>query len=538
MEEKKNENLIDTKDVVNKNKKKKSSKSKVIIIVLSIIIALTLISTGIYLFYLKNDNKAVVTESEKKESPYRMKNNSISDFDLTFLKLETGEKNKIYSPLSIKYALAMLAEGANGESKSQITDIIGDYKSTKYTNSEYLSLANAIYIRDSFKESINKEYIDKLSSKYNAEVKYDTFETAGEINSWVSDKTFGLIKDILNDQDISDKNLFLINSLAINMEWNEKIQSTDMLKGYDVRYHHEDYYDGIMRTNGKSFYALDFNNNKKVKSPRIGASLNNYDIISVLGEENIRKTVSEAYEEWYYTTGGCGREFDVDGYLETYMKELASNYKRVDVSTDFEFYNGEDVKVFAKDLKEYDGTTLQYVGIMPKEVALEDFIKNTNAKSINEYLDNLKKPVLENVAEGKVTKIVGYIPLFKFDYELDLLNDLKKIGITNVFSAEKADLSKLTSQKHTFINSANHKATIDFSNDGIKAGATTMIGGTGGAGCYFEYLYDVPVEVIDLTFDKPYLFLIRDKKTGEIWFTGSVYEPTMADELDARITND
>ena len=42
----------------------------------------------------------------------------------------------------------------------------------------------------------------------------------------------------------------------------------------------------------------------------------------------------------------------------------------------------------------------------------------------------------------------------------------------------------------------------------------------------FEYLYEVPVEHIDLTFDSPYLFLIRDVDTGEVWFTGTVYEPT------------
>ena len=36
----------------------------------------------------------------------------------------------------------------------------------------------------------------------------------------------------------------------------------------------------------------------------------------------------------------------------------------------------------------------------------------------------------------------------------------------------------------------------------------------------------MPVEKIDLTFDKPYIYLIRDKDSGEVWFAGSVYEPT------------
>ena len=51
------------------------------------------------------------------------------------------------------------------------------------------------------------------------------------------------------------------------------------------------------------------------------------------------------------------------------------------------------------------------------------------------------------------------------------------------------------------------------------------MGGMGSTGCWFEYNYEVPVKVIDLTFDKPYLFLIRDKDSGEVWFTGTVYNP-------------
>ena len=34
-----------------------------------------------------------------------------------------------------------------------------------------------------------------------------------------------------------------------------------------------------------------------------------------------------------------------------------------------------------------------------------------------------------------------------------------------------------------------------------------------------------PIEEIDLTFDKPYMFIVRDKETGEVWFVGTVYEP-------------
>ena len=143
----------------------------------------------------------------------------------------------------------------------------------------------------------------------------------------------------------------------------------------------------------------------------------------------------------------------------------------------------------------------------------------------NEIIKNLKEIKAENFTEGKVTRITGYIPLFKFDYQLKLKEDLEKIGVVDVFDEKKADLSNMVTGTSNYIDSVDHKANIEFSNEGIKAAAVTVGGGFGASNCSFEHLYDVPVEEINITFDKPYLFLIRDKDTGEVWFVGTVYEP-------------
>ena len=99
-----------------------------------------------------------------------------------------------------------------------------------------------------------------------------------------------------------------------------------------------------------------------------------------------------------------------------------------------------------------------------------------------------------------------------------------------------ADLSNLTETNDTFISDAKHKANIEFTQDGIKAAAATVVGGAG-AGDWYDYLFEIPTEKIDITFDKPYMFIIRDKTTGETWFTGTVYEPTLWDE-DTTKTNE
>ena len=85
---------------------------------------------------------------------YRISGNILESFDFYFLQLENERENKVYSPLSIKYALGMLAEGADEETKEQIISVIGDYAAKKYINSSNMSFANGLFVKDSYKSTI------------------------------------------------------------------------------------------------------------------------------------------------------------------------------------------------------------------------------------------------------------------------------------------------------------------------------------------------------------------------------------------------
>ena len=61
------------------------------------------------------------------------------------------------------------------------------------------------------------------------------------------------------------------------------------------------------------------------------------------------------------------------------------------------------------------------------------------------------------------------------------------------------------------------------SEKGVKAAATTVI-----------YLEDGAMigevkKPVNIKIDKPFMYVIRDKKTNEIWFVGAVYEPNSWD---------
>ena len=175
---------------------------------------------------------------------------------------------------------------------------------------------------------------------------------------------------------------------------------------------------------------------------------------------------------------------------------------------------------------------------MPKNGSLDKFVETLDAKKLNNYISKLKTIELNNFTKGKITRITGLMPIFKFEYELELQKDLESLGVTNVFVPNHANLINLSSDKSLYISEAKHKANIEFSNEGIKAAAATVVGGAGDVNCSFEYDYDVPVEEIDITFDKPYMFIIRDKDNKEVWFAGTVYEPISCDESETCFISD
>ena len=536
-----------------------------------LIFVVVIIVCAIYFLFnseLFNFGKNVATEIEQPvqaeetkkavKNEYALTDNNFSKFDFSFLKFENEKENKIYSPLSIKYAFKMLEEATTGKSKEQLSDIVGKYDLTKYKSNKNMALANAFFIRDSYKENVKNSYIDLLKTKYDAEIKFDSFENADKINSWVKENTLGLIDELYTDEMVSELDFTLVNALGIDMEWNHKFFDYDdeEIKEY-VEYKHENVY----WDSQAALHKMKFDESQDVSSMYTVATLNNYDIVKDLGEEKIKETVKDEFIKWaneiteetkndpesyeneffhgdyspagiektfedYWAEGNYGDE--VETTPKGYLEELKENYGRVDYSTDFSIYVDNNVKVFAKDLKEYDGKTLQYIGIMPIKEDLDKYIEKTTETDIKDLIKNLKELKRENFKDGVLTEITGYIPKFKFDYEIKLQEGLEKLGVTDVFQSDKANLTELTSDEGAFIGKVVHKANIEFTENGIKAAATTGAGGMGGGG-FFDYSFDIPTEKIDITFDKPYMFIIRDKDTGETWFVGSVYNP-----LDAK----
>ena len=139
------------------------------------------------------------------------------------------------SPLSVYIALAMLTNGAEGESLAQLEEALGmtraelntfihSYMNTlEDSEAAKLKLANSVWFTDKNGFQVNESFLKTNKDNFNAEVFSAPFnaKTLYDINKWVENNTDGVIKDILDE--ISPYSvMFLINALTFDAEWEDK----------------------------------------------------------------------------------------------------------------------------------------------------------------------------------------------------------------------------------------------------------------------------------------------------------------------------
>jgi serpin B len=94
---------------------------------------------------------------------------------------------------------------------------------------------------------------------------------------------------------------------------------------------------------------------------------------------------------------------------------------------------------------------------------------------------------------------------------------LQSLGITHAFSAGQADFSGI-SQKSLCIDMVLQKTYFDVTESGAEAAAVTAI-------AMMRSSLPAPHEVKVMTVDRPFLFVLAEKKSGSILFIGKVENP-------------
>ena len=111
------------------------------------------------------------------------------------------------------------------------------------------------------------------------------------------------------------------------------------------------------------------------------------------------------------------------------------------------------------------------------------------------------------------------MPRFEYGSEFSLIDSLAGMGMVDAFS-EVADFSGMTDEVALFISAVVHKAFVSVDEEGTEAAAAT-----GGVAIPEDAGRPLPLEPVTVTFDRPFMFLIRDGPTGTILFLGRVMDP-------------
>jgi serpin B len=152
----------------------------------------------------------------------------------------------------------------------------------------------------------------------------------------------------------------------------------------------------------------------------------------------------------------------------------------------------------------YDGDELSMVILLPEDGQFQAFEDQLQSQEVGDITSSLQP-----------AQVTLTMPKFEFDSEFSLKDTLTEMGMPVAFSGE-ADFSGMTGNLGLAISDVLHKAFVSVDEAGTEAAAATavIVGETA-----------APGQQVEVTIDRPFIFLIRDIETGAILFVGRVINP-------------
>jgi serpin B len=153
----------------------------------------------------------------------------------------------------------------------------------------------------------------------------------------------------------------------------------------------------------------------------------------------------------------------------------------------------------------YAGDDLSMIVLLPKEI--------TGLAKLEESLspERLEKWIGDLVG----TEVEVSLPRFELNFPFRLDDTLKSMGMENAFS-NQADFSGMDGSKELFIGAILHKAYVAVNEQGTEAAAATAAIMTTKAVAFTPTVFRA---------DHPFVFFIREKRSGSILFLGREANP-------------
>lgn len=268
-------------------------------------------------------------EQEKQEEP---DTESKADFSSGYMDFAfelfgscaKKDENVMVSPVSVSVALTMAANGAQGDTLSQMEEVLFGYEDLEDINKKLSGLAdtlgqyedvswkmaNSLWFREQEVIQLQDDYVRNMQKWYDGELYRAPFDstTVRDINHWVDEHTDGMIDEII-DEIPAETILYLLNAVTFDAEWEEvytkeavwddtftmeegPTQEMSMMNGTEMRYLADANTTGFIKPykEGYSFVAL---------LPQEGMSLADYE--AQLDAEKWQGLMESVSEERVYT---------------------------------------------------------------------------------------------------------------------------------------------------------------------------------------------------------------------------------------------
>ncbi|MBM3176254.1 MAG: serpin family protein, partial [Chloroflexi bacterium] len=154
----------------------------------------------------------------------------------------------------------------------------------------------------------------------------------------------------------------------------------------------------------------------------------------------------------------------------------------------------------------YDGRQLSMIILLPRAGQFAEFEKSLDANQL--------KAITRDMSSERIALTM---PRYKFTSECSLSKTLTAMGMSDAFGGS-ADFSGMTGNRELLISDVFHKAFVAVDEEGTEAAAATAV---------IMAATAMPGAPIEVTVDRPFIFLIRDIETGTLLFIGRVLNPSV-----------
>ena len=346
---------------------------------------------------------------------------------------ESGEKteegNVLVSPLSIMLALSMTANGANGNTKTEMENVLANGMAIEdlngylyeYVNSlpseskSKLSIANSIWIREKF--NVQKDFLQTGINYYDAYVYSTPFDdkTIDDINKWVKQNTDGMIDKIM-DEHGDHTVMYLINAIAFDSEWKTKYEDSKIKSGIFTSYTGKENRVEMM-TSEEDTYLEDENTVGFVKPYKNDA----YSFVALLPDEDI--DIYDYIEEFSYEKYLAlmeGKEYcTVHGTMPKFSYEYGTSMvdilKDMGMEESFNKYNADfsnlgdtrDGKIYIGDVIHKTFIEVDAKGTKAAAVTKVDMAKCESVEITKEKVVRLDRPFVYMIIDNQTN-----LPIF------------------------------------------------------------------------------------------------------------------------------